>query len=192
MKVLYFPVGRKPKNSFVEGTIAFEKGTEHKIYDVKLPFSVKVTYKVQVSADLEGNPIYGESETYVTRPLSEKKLIRKEIQKMGYKVVKIEAQTVKFSDLCPQCHRSGIPKIERKDTSDNRTRTWRNKEKKSITKRPDEYWLVYSHTLKPKKCRIQQAVSKPYPAFKKNLRKIIDISKYYFPYVIGLIKKKRS
>jgi len=104
-------VGRKPKNRFVEGTIAFEKGTELKIYDVKLPFSVKVTYKAKVSEKLDGSPKYAESEMYVTKPLSEKKLIRKEIQKMGYKVVKIEAQIVKFSDLCPQCHRSGIPKV---------------------------------------------------------------------------------
>jgi hypothetical protein len=185
-------VGRKPKNRFVEGTIAFEKGTELKIYDVKLPFSVKVTYKAKVSEKLDGSPKYAESEMYVTKPLSEKKMIRKEIQKMGYKVVKIEAQTVKFSDLCPQCFRSGVPKIARKDTSDNRNRTWRNKVKKSRTKRPDEFWLVYSHKEKPKKCRIQQAVNTPYPAFKKNLRKNIDISKYYFPQVIGLIKKKKG
>jgi len=185
-------VGRKPKNSFVEGTIAFEKGTELKIYEVKLPFSVKVTYKAQVSANLDGSPKYAESEMYVNKPLSEKKLIRKEIQKMGYKVDKIEPQTVKFSDLCPECHRSGIPKVEKKDTTDNRTRTWKNKVKKPRTKRPDEYWLIYSHKTIPKKCRIQQAVNSPYPAFKKNLRKNIDISKYYFPQVIGLIKKKKG
>jgi len=183
-------VGRKPKNSFVEGTIAFKKGTDLKIYDVKLPFSVKVTYKLKVSAKPDGSPIYGESETYVTKPLSEKKLIRKEIQKMGYKVIKIEAQTVKFSDLCSNCHRSGIPKVEKKDTTDNRIRTWDYKEEKPRTIRPDEHWLVYTHKTKPKKCRIQQAVNTPYPAFKKNLRKNIDISKYYFPRVIGLLKNK--
>ncbi len=184
-------MGRKPKSSFVEGTIAYKKGTEHKVFDVKLPFSVKVTYKVQVSADLDGNPLYAETTTHVSKPISEKKMIRKEIQKMGYKVIKIEPQIAQFTNLCPQCERSGIPKVERKDTTDKRRRVWRNKEKKSRTKRPDEYWLVYAHRDKPKKCRIIQAVNKPYPAFKKNLRKDIDIRKYYFPYVIGLLKNKK-
>jgi len=185
-------VGRKPKSSFIEGTIAYKKGTEHKIFDVKLPFSVKVTYKTQVSADLDGNPLYAETTTYVSKPISEKKLIRKEIQKMGYKVKKIEPQIVKFTDFCPQCHQSGIPKVERKDTKDNRIRNWTYKEKRPPTKRPDEYWLIYTHKTKPTKCRIQQAVNTPYPAFKKNLRKDIDIRKYYFPQVIGLLKKKEK
>jgi len=184
-------MGRKAENRFIDGTIAFQKGTEHKVFYVKLPFSVKVTYKVQVSADLEGNPLYGETTTYVSKPISEKKLIRKEIQKMGYKVTKIEPQIVQFTDLCPKCHRSGIPKIERKDTTDKRKRVWRNKEERPRTKRPDEYWLTYDHKTKPKKCRIVQAVNIPYPAFKKNLRKDIDIRKYYFPYVVELLKNKK-
>ena len=183
-------MGRKPKSSFIEGTIAYEKGTDLKVYDVKLPFSVKVTYKAKISANLDGSPIYGESETYVNKPLSDKKMIRKEIQKMGYKVIKIEPQIQKFTDLCSQCDRRGIPKIERKDTTDNRTRTWKHKVEKPRRKRPDEYWLTYTHKTKPKKCRIQQAVNIPYPAFKKNLRKNIDIRKYYFPQVVGLLKKK--
>jgi len=184
-------MGRKAENRFIDGTIAFQKGTEHKVFDVKLPFSVKVIYKVQVSADLDGNPLYGETTTYVSKPISEKKLIRKEIQKMGYKVKKIEPQIVQFTDLCPQCQRSGNPKIEKKDTADNRIRNWTYKEKRPPTKRPDEYWLIYTHKTKPKKCRIQQAVNIPYPAFKKNLRKDIDIRKYYFPQVIGLLKNKK-
>jgi len=146
---------------------------------------------MQVSADLEGNPLYGETTTYVSKPISEKKLIRKEIQKMGYKVTKIEPQIVQFTDLCPQCERRGIPKIEKKDTTDNRTRTWKNKARRDRTKRPDEYWLTYDHKTYPKKCRIVQAVNKPFPAFKKNLRKDIDIRKYYFPQVIGLLKNKK-
>jgi len=176
-------LGRKPKNSFIEGTIAFKKGTEHKVFDVKLPLSVKVTYKMQVSADLDGNPLYGQSEMYVNKPLSEKKLIQQEIEKEGMKVIKIEPQIVKLTDLCPQCHRRGIPKIERKDTTDNRTRTWRNKEKKPRTIRPDEYWLTYDHKTTPKKCRIQQAGNYPHPGFKKNERKNIDMRKYYYPWV---------
>ena len=146
---------------------------------------------MQVSADLEGNPLYGQSEMYVNKPLSGKKLIRSEMKKLGYNVTKIEPQIVKFTDLCPQCERSGIPKVEKKDTTDNRARTWRNKEERPPTKRPDEYWLIYTHKTKPTKCRIQQAVNTPYPAFKKNLRKDIDIRKYYFPQVIGLLKNKK-
>ena len=184
-------MGRKPKSSFIEGTIAYKKGTEHKVFNVKLPFSVKVTYKTQVSADLDGNPLYAETTTYVSKPISEKKMIRKEIQKMGYKVIKIEPQIVQFTDLCPQCDRSGIPKIEKKDTTDNRIRNWTYKEEKLRTKRPDEHWLTYTHRTKPKKCRIIRAVNTPYPAFKKNLRKNIDIRKYYFPQVIGLLKNKK-
>ena len=183
-------MGRKPKNSFIEGTIAFKKGTEHKVYDVKLPSSVMVTYKIPISAKLDGSPIYGESTMFVYKPISEKKMIQKEIEKQGMKVIKIEPQIVKLTDLCPQCGRRGIPKIERKDTTDNRTRTWKNKEEKSRTKRSDEFWLSYDHKTFPKKCRIVQAGNYPQPGFKKNERKNIDMRKYYFPWVTKILKNQ--
>jgi len=37
-------MGRKTVNKFEEGTIAFKKGTEFRLFDVKLPNSVTVTY----------------------------------------------------------------------------------------------------------------------------------------------------
>ena len=181
-------MGRKTANQFMEGTIASEKGTEHKVYDVKLPNSVKVTYKIKVSAKLDGTPIFGETEMYLPRPVSEKTKIHEELKKNGINVVKIEPQIVKLSDLCPNCHRRGIPRIEKKDTTDKRRRSWKNKDEKPITKRPNEQWLIYVHKTKPNKCRIQQAVNAPYAGFKKNLRKDIDMRKYYYPWVTEILK----
>jgi hypothetical protein len=185
-------MGRKTSNQFVEGTIAAKKGTEHLVFDVKLPNSVKVTYKEKISAHLDGTPIFGEAEMYLPRPFSEKTKIRKELIKNGIKVVKITPQIVRLSDLCPNCHRRGKPRIEQKDTTDKRKRSWKNKDEKPITKRPNEQWLIYVHKTKPYKCRIQQAVNTPYTGFKKNLRKDIDMRKYYYPYVTEFLKNQFS
>jgi len=185
-------MGRKTANRFMEGNIASEKGTEHKVYDVKLPTSVKVTYKIKVSAKLDGTPIFGETEMHLPRPVSEKTKIREELTKYGINVVKIVPQIVKLTDLCPNCHRRGIPRIEKKDTTDKRNRAWKNKDEKPLTKRPNEQWLIYVHKTKPNKCRIQQAVNAPYAGFKKNLRKDIDMRKYYYPYVTEFLKNQFS
>jgi len=103
----------------------------------------------------------------------------------GYKIIKIEDSTRPLTDLCPRCHRRGTPKIEMKNTRDSRLRTYRNKDETLRKERPPELWLTYTHT-RSKKCRIRQYVNTPYPAYKKNK---IDIERYFFPYVLELIKK---
>ena len=116
--------------------------------------------------------------------MSEKSKIITEFENAGHKVLKIEPQTQKLTDLCPQCNRRGIPKIERVDTKDRRRRVWRNKEEKPLPKKPNEYWLTYDHKTKPKKCRIQQFIHAPNPLYKKNMKKQINIKKYFFPHVL--------
>jgi len=132
--------------------------------------------------ELNGAITYGITSENIHLPISKEKVI-KELRKRGYKGIKIEPATVKFTDLCPQCNRPGIPKIERKDTKDNRLWTLKNKERSDEPKRrPNEYWLTYDHKTKPKKCRVQQLVYATRPQFKKNTRKNIDIKKSLFPY----------
>jgi len=177
-------MGRKTVNKFEEATIAFKKGTEFRLFDVKLPNSVTVTYRVQIGAKKDGSLIYGTTTTDVNLPVSEKKKIINDFKNAGYKVLKVEPQTVKWTDLCPNCSRRGIPKIERVDTKDRRVRNWKYREEKPIPKRPDEHWLTYDHKDKPKKCRIQQFIYVPYPSYKKNTRKQFDIQKYFFPNVL--------
>ena len=170
-------MGRKTKNIFEETTIAFKKGTEHRLFDVKLPFSVKVTFETT-------NPrvAYGTSDQIINLPILEQGKIVKEFEKIGYKVINIEPHTIKISDLCPNCSRKGIPKIEKMDTTDRRLRVWRNKEEKPRKKRPNEYWLTFDHKSKPKKCRIQQFVHSPLPDFRPSKTKDIDFKKFLFPY----------
>jgi len=38
-------MGGKPSNSFQEQTIEFQKGTEYRLFDVKLPCLSKVTFE---------------------------------------------------------------------------------------------------------------------------------------------------
>jgi hypothetical protein len=39
-------LGRKPKNKFIETSIAFQKGTEFRLYDVKVPFVYSITVEI--------------------------------------------------------------------------------------------------------------------------------------------------
>ena len=110
----------------------------------------------------------------------------KAIESQSYKVIKTEPAVRQLTDLCPRCHMRGVPKIEKKDTRDNRQRSWRNKEQDEESKkeRPPEFWLTYTHT-KSKKCRICQYLNTPYPAYKQNY---IDIEEYLFPFIMGNMK----
>ena len=174
-------LGRKPKNKFIEATLAFEEGSNIQVYDVQIPFVYKLT-----ASPSDENRGYYEWE-YIVKPPVDVTMLVNEIEKQGYKVTKVEPAVRKLINLCPRCHGRGIPKIEKKDTSDNRERSWRNKEqdKESKKERPPEFWLTYIHT-KSKKCRIRQYVNTPYPAFKQNK---IDIAEYFFPRVLERMKK---
>ncbi len=175
-------MGRKPKNKFIESCYAFEQGTEFRLYDVEIP----LVYSLNVGI---ADPYFANAQTtmeyYFESPVDLNMLIR-DVEDHGYNLLEIKEATRKLTDLCPRCHRKGIPKIEKKNTSDNRERSWRNKENTSQKKeRPAEYWLTYTHS-KHEKCRICQYENKPYPAYKKNS---IEIEKYFFPYVIGNMKR---
>ena len=151
---------------------------EFKLYDVKVPFIHSITVEIV-------NPNLAKAHTtweYFAKSASDLEAITKEIENhpFGLKVIKIEEATRQLTDLCPRCHNRGTPKIEKKDTRDNRERSWRNKEETTRKERPPEFWLTYTHT-KSKKCRIRQYVNTPYPAYKQNK---IEIEKYFFPFVL--------
>jgi len=126
---------------------------------------------------------------YLVKPDSNLDGLIKEIegeQSLKVKVIKVEPAVRPHTDLCPRCHNRGVPKIEKKDASDNRIRSWRNKEQTSLQKkREPEFWLTYTHS-KTKKCRICQYLNTPSPAYKYNK---IDIGKYFFPQIIGNMKR---
>ncbi len=178
-------MGRKPKNEFIEARLAFREESNFKKYDVKMPFLYALTLQINDPNYVKANTVY----EYFIKSAPDLDGLIKEIenqQTLKLKVIKVEPAVRQFTDLCPRCHKRGVPKIEKKDTRDNRERSWRNKEKSEIKKeRAPEYWLTYTHS-KSKKCRISQYINTPDPAFKHNK---INIEKYFFPHVIGNMKR---
>jgi len=152
-------MGRNRKNKFEETSIGNETGTEFELNHVKMPFWVNVTYKDSLGKYDNGEIIYGDATILVKRDISEKDEIIKAFQKTDYKIKNIEEFTIRFSDLCPECDRKGIPKVEGKSNKfDYHAReiaplTEEPKHKIEVN-RPDEYWLCYDHETKPKKCRV--------------------------------------
>jgi hypothetical protein len=176
-------LGRKPKNKFIEAGLVFKEGSKIRRYDVQMPF----LYALTVETNDPNNAIMQTTWEYFLKDDSNLDGLIKEIESQPFKVkvIKVEPAIRQITDLCPRCHNSGVPKIEKKNTSDNRERSWRNKEKTSSQKkREPEFWLTYTHS-RTKKCRISQYVNTPNPAYKPNS---IDIEKYIFPYVIGNMK----
>ncbi|NDB33630.1 MAG: hypothetical protein EB150_10375 [Nitrososphaeria archaeon] len=178
-------MGRKPKNEFVEASLAFKENSKIKKYDVKMPFLYAVTIQID---DPNSTKVTTTRECFV-RPDSNLSELIKELENQKspkIKVIKTEPAIRQFIDLCPKCHNRGVPKIEKKNTQDNRERSWRNKEKSETRKeRTPEYWFVYTHT-KSKKCRICQYINTPDPTFKRNK---ISIEKYFFPHVLASLKQ---
>lgn len=177
-------MGRKPKNEFIEASLAFKENSLIRKYDVKMPF----LYALMVETNDPNNAKMQTTWEYYLKDESNLDALIKEVESQPFKVkvIKVEPATRQITDLCPRCHNRGVPKIEKKNTLDNRERTWRNKENISTKKeRPSEYWLVYTHS-KNKKCRICQYVNTPYPTYKENN---IEIKKYFFPWVIEHMKE---
>jgi hypothetical protein len=177
-------LGRPPTNEFTEASLAFKEDTKIKKYSVKMPF----LYSLTVETNDPNNTKMHTKWEYFVKPISKLDGLIKEIennQSFKIKVIKVELAVRELIDLCPRCKKHGVPKIEKKNTLDNRERSWRNKENTSTKKeRPIEYWLTYTHS-KDKKCRICQYLNTPDPAYKKNS---IAIEKYFFPMVIGHLK----
>ncbi|MEO9306698.1 MAG: hypothetical protein ABI342_00120 [Nitrososphaera sp.] len=168
---------RPPKNKFEEAYLVFDKKIIVRVFDIVVPFVHKFTIGL--------NPSWYTEREYHIKKSEDMLLVEDDIKKQGYEIMKIEPSVRKIIDLCPKCHKRGIPKIEKKDTRDNRERTWRTKEETSPRKeRSPEYWLVYTHS-RHEKCRVRQYVNTPDPAYKKN---DIDIEKYFFPWAIQHLK----
>jgi hypothetical protein len=177
-------LGRKPKNKFEGAYLVFKDNAEIKKYDVKMPFCYAITVETN-------DPNIAKTHTtweYFLKDDSKLDELIKEIESQPFKVkvIKVEPAVRPILDLCPRCHKRGVPKIEKKNTSDNRERSGRYQEKtSSLKKREPEFWLTYVHT-RTKKCRISQYVNTPHPAYKHNK---IDIEKYFFPHILGHMKK---
>ncbi len=187
-------MGRYRKNKFEEASIRFEAGTEFELNQVKTPFWVNVTYKEPISEDKNGKKLYGTTTVLIKKDISEKDEIFKAFQKDGKKVINIEEFTFRFSDLCPNCNRKGVPKIERKSNKfDYHARvrdTFTEPPKHTVkTNRPDEYWLTFDHEKKPKKCRIAQW-DKNHFLFKKKGKTYTELLKYTLPYYVAWQKNR--
>ena len=178
-------MGRNRKNKFEECSIRFEAGTEFELNHVKVPFWVNITYKEKIGKYNDGKSIYGTTTVMDKKDISEKDEIIKELQKDGNReVLNVEPFTIRFSDLCPECNRKGIPKVERKSNKiDYHTRAETGSHK-NPTNRPDEYWLCYDHETKPKKCRVAKWDKNRFVFTKYN--KIYNkLRKYIFPNYIS-------
>ena len=181
-------MGRNRKKKFEETSIRFEKGTEFELNQVKVPFWVNVTYKDPIGKYNDGKIIYGTATEIVKKDISEKDEIIKAVQKEGRIVLNVEEFTIRFSDLCPNCNRKGIPKVERKsnkfDYHAREINPFTEEPKHKVpTNRPNEYWLCYDHETKPKKCRIAQW-DKNHFLFKKNGRAYTELLKYMMPHYV--------
>lgn len=175
-------LGRKPINNFTWSSVGFKEGTEFRLFDVKVPFIYDITIE---STNPEVAKV-GTTLQYYAKSESEIGEIRKQLanDRFKYKVLKIENATRQLTDWCPRCRGRGTPKIEKKNTSAYKTRTWRNKDQRPTKERAPEFWLTYTHS-KSKKCRVRQYINTPYPSYKQNN---IEIEKYFFPNVLDLIE----
>jgi hypothetical protein len=172
-------LGRRPKNKFIDANLASDEEIKIKRFDVKMPF----LYALTVETDYPNNAKMQTTWEFFLKQDSELDELIKEVENQPFKVKVIKTDQVfrQFTDLCPRCHNRGVPKIEKKDTRDNRERTWRNKENVKPKKgRDPEYWLTYTHT-RTKKCRIVQYTNTPNPEYRQNQ---IEIQKYFFPLVL--------
>ena len=92
------------------------------------------------------------------------KLLTKEIEKksflgVNYKVVRFEPLEIMMTDECPNCGKTGIPKIDKKSNRWNyhnqvNEDSVRGASHKNPSRRPDEYRLTYDHKIdgKTEKC----------------------------------------
>ena len=183
-------MGRKTKNRSEQVYLAFKEDSKIQEYHVKIPFIYRL---IMTPTDI--GQTGEETKLFFVKPASNLDGLIKEVEsKNPYKIIKAEEYTERWTDLCPQCHTSGIPKIEIKDASDRRTRRPTHlgeiERNKIHSKRLDEYWLTYTHKIaqgktKYKKCRIRQYRNTPYPEYKQNK---IPIEKYFFHNILGNMK----
>ena len=187
LQVFYF-MGRRRKNKSEEFFIANNYEVKHNLSHVKIPFFLKVIYKVKISEDNNGKPIYGTTDQIVRYLHYTKDEITKKFQEKGKEVIKIEAHTIPMPNICEKCHRKGIPRIERKLNDFYYHYTPKNDSSKNKSNRPEEHWLIYDHG-KGKKCRIAQ-FDKNHLLFKLPKRRKSNLSKHFFPFYLESLKKE--
>jgi len=177
-------LGRKPSNIFQETSIAFKKGTEFRLFDVKLLLSSKVTFETT-------DPKFtkGQSTQVIHIPPTKKTRITKLFEDKGYRVIKIEPLTIQVPEICPTCQKKGVPKIEKKNAIDKRNRNWKFKEEVPQKQRPYEYWLVFVHSSRSK-CRISRFIPLPYPSWRTQTDTKFPYRKFMFPYNLGWLKSQ--
>jgi len=189
-------MGRNRKNKSEEFFTSNNFEIKHNLSQVKIPFWVNVTYKVKVSEDNDGKPIYGTTDQIVRYLHYTKDEITKKFQEKGFEVINFEQVTVPFPDLCPQCRKIGIPKIEKYSNKyDYHPRRGSPMFRKSGTEktevnRPDQYYLTYDHKIngKLKKCKIAK-FDINHMLFINAPNKINEIHKHFFPYCVEWMKK---
>jgi len=183
-------MARPRKDKFIETTISFEEGTDFELVNVTVPTCAKITYKVKISEDNNGRPLYATTESILKRTISDE-AIKKEFQKKGMEIIKTEDATIKFRNFCEKCQRNGIPSIEKKPNKIDYHYRAKTDTHKTPTKRPDDYWLVYSHKTAPRKCRIMLFDINKFQ-FKSSKNKVREIYKYIFPQCIEWAKKEST
>ena len=176
-------MGRNPSNNYQQYSIEFKKGTEYRSFDVKLPCLSKVTFE---TTDPNIVKIQG-AEEILTIPPSEVEKITKLFEDKGLHVLNIEPLTMQVPELCPSCQKRGVPKIEKKNTSDQRTRNWKYRKQTPKKTKPEEYWLVFNHNSRSK-CRISQFMPLPYPSWKVQKNSNFPYTKFMLPYNYEWIK----
>lgn len=192
---ILFSMGRKPINNYVETSFRFEEGTEFRLYDVDLPDWSQV--EIEISTNEYGSRARTTEIIGIDSSKKEKILQlynnSPRAKKWGCKVLSIKPHTVKLTSICPQCYDHGIPKIEKKDTTDYRIKTGRyvippigfrdEVDPDYKGERAFKYYLSYLHG-KGEKCWIREYISYPRPSFKQNNKKFFDIREYFFPYCL--------
>jgi len=169
---------RPNKDKFEETSYRFEKGTEHRLVQVSLPFwfNARITDKYNL----------GTTTQIVTNLNHTKDEIRKLFQEKEFKVIRFENFTTKLPNFCERCGRKGTPIIQKKSNYDIRHRT--RTESPARDNRPDEYWLNYQHTEKPKICRIAKFDVKKL-RFNNMKNRITELHKHFFPFYLEKYEK---
>lgn len=167
-------MGRKIKNPWVQVQIENSDKT-FKWYTVKVPFPVNIEIRPKGP---KCTKIAGTFVKTVNWFFSEKEKLVTQLEKLAYEVKSVKPLSMRFTELCPQCNRRGIPKIERKNTADYHIRSGRyDNTRRELKKRPEEWWLTFDHKTRPKKCRIQQYQGLLSNTLKPNKFKKVDIRK---------------
>jgi len=181
-------MARPRKDKFKEIRIESIEGTELEVVDVSVPSFIKVTYKVKISEDNNGKPLYATTDKIFRSLHQTNDEITKILQEKGMEVIKIEKATIPFPNICEKCHEKGTPRIDKKPNEwDYHARTisplTESPNHKVPTNRPDEYWLVYVHKTKPN-CRIAQ-FDKNHFLFIEPKRRKSNLRNHFYPIYLG-------